>query len=72
MGCHEYWINQLNTLRGYTIGQPICDDVSGETPFYGLEVVSPTGQKKELWFLGDEEANFGGVPSICDPLEQEE
>ncbi len=55
---NEYWLNILSKLSGSVIEKPITDP---EGEFFGLQVRTPLGVQKIIWFLMDEEGNGPGA-----------
>lgn len=60
---NDYWTSTLNKLVGSVIEQAVSDK-KGE--FFGLQIKTPLGKHKIIWFLMDEEENGPGAFQLQD------
>lgn len=58
---NEYWTSTLEKLCGSVIERAISDK---EGEYFGLQIKTPLGSHKIIWFLRDEEGNGPGAFEI--------
>jgi hypothetical protein len=55
---NKYWTDILSKFSGSVIEKAVSDS-KGE--FFGLQIKTPFGKHKVIWFLSDEEGNNPGA-----------
>lgn len=60
----SWYAEVLSRYVGGTIVDVADDQSDPDSPTVGIVVKMPSGAQTIIWFMGDEEGNFPGVPEI--------